>query len=98
MLLQQTQKGGVVCGCSSPLCNVGPSLFVSVSVTNSFQKFWLFRNTELKCLWNCIILLRLGAWLIAIFLINFSMTSLVNIFVVQGELVGTPLSMSGDME
>ena len=56
------------------------------------------KQFELKCLWNCIILLRLGAWLIAIFLINFSMTSLVNIFVAQGELVGTPLSMSGDME
>ena len=37
MLLQQTQKGGVVCGCSSPLCKIGPSLFVSVSVTNNIH-------------------------------------------------------------
>lgn len=42
-------------------------------------------------------LVRLGAWVIAIFLINFSMTLLVNI-VGQCELVGTPLSMSGNME
>lgn len=55
------------------------------------QKQWTQMPLELY-------LVRLGAWLIAIFLINFSMTSLVNIFVAQGELVGTPLSMSGDME
>lgn len=42
-------------------------------------------------------LVRLGAWVIAIFVINISMTLLVN-NVGQGELVGTPLSMSGNME